>query len=212
MIYVLTGDDTKSKSEYIRGLTVGRESFFVSISNLSRDLIMSYATNISLFGETPVVILEDVLREESFILDDPDLKLLKDSNTVFIFKEDKLTALEQKKYKKYGEVKIFESKKDLPPQKFNVFSVTDAFARRDKVSTWTLYLQSISSGVEPEALAGILFWKIKNMILSGSKTFSKEELKYQSSNIVSLYHKAHRGDKDFPIGLEQFILSSLSSK
>ena len=48
------------------------------------------------------------------------------------------------------------------------------------------------------------------MILNGTKFFSKEELKKASSELVSIYHKAHRGEYDFTISLEQFILSSLS--
>ena len=96
--------------------------------------------------------------------------------------------------------------------KFNIFGITDAFAKHDKVMTWVLYRRGIEGGVEPEAIAGILFWKIKTMILSGNYLFDKDELKRQSSRIVSIYHKAHRGESDFSIGLEQFILSSLSSK
>lgn len=212
MIYFLVGDDTKSKSDYIKEITRGRESSFLSGADLDKGLILSYGTNISLFGGLKALVMENVLREDVIVFDTTEWELLKESETVFIFKEDKLLATDQKKYKKYGDIKIFESKKKVEKEKFNVFQITDAYASRDKINAWTLYRKGIEAGVEPEAIAGILFWKIKNMMLSSAKIFNKDELKYNSSSIISIYHKAHRGEVDLSIGLEQFILNSLSSK
>ena len=212
MIYILSGDDNLNKSAYIKELTLNREIFFLRPDILNKDLIMSYSSNISLFNESPVIVVENIINEGEINFSNEDLISLKDSETIFIFKQDKLSSVEQKKYKKYGDIKIFDEKKITPIEKFNVFSITDAYANRDKITAWTLYMQAISSGIEPEAIAGILFWKIKTMILNNFKSFNKFELKSQSSAIVSIYHKAHRGELDFTIALEQFILSSLSSR
>ena len=116
----------------------------------------------------------------------------------------------EKKYKKYATVEKFENKelKKIPP--INTFSIADAFAKGNKIEAWTLYRRAIELGVEPEAISGMLFWKIKTMILNGNKVFSIKELQNQSKNIVSLYHNSHKGNCDFVVGLEQFILSSLS--
>ncbi len=139
-----------------------------------------------------------------------DLTFFKDSKTIFIFLEDKLLASEQKKYIKYAQVEKFEEKKIIQVPKVNTFAIADAFARHDKIGTWMLYREAIEAGTSPEAISGILFWKIKTMILEGTKTFSINNLKNQSSAIVSLYHRAHRGESDFTLGLEQFILTTLS--
>jgi hypothetical protein len=48
------------------------------------------------------------------------------------------------------------------------------------------------------------------MILNCNNIFSIDNLQKQSKDIVSLYHNSHKGNSDFVIGLEQFILSSLS--
>jgi hypothetical protein len=48
------------------------------------------------------------------------------------------------------------------------------------------------------------------MILNGTKVFTKDELKKRSSELVSIYHRAHGGEVDFTISLEQFILNSLN--
>jgi DNA polymerase III delta subunit len=212
MIYILVGNGIKAKSLHIKELTINHESFLINDSDLDKDLIMNYANNVSLFNDSPVVILEEVLNEGVIAFSSEELNSLKESKTLFIFKEDKMSALNQKKYKKYGEIKVFEEKKITSKENFNIFNIADAFASRDKILAWTLFHKGMNQGVEPEAIAGVLFWKIKTMILSSSRIFNKDELKHQSSGIVSLYHKAHRGECDFSISLEQFILSSLSSR
>lgn len=212
MIYILVGNDTKSKNIYIKELTDGSESFFVTPNILTKEFIMNYSAGSNLFGQNQSVILDNALSSLDLGFLDEELEILKESKNIFIFKEDKMLAPAQKKFKKYGEIKIFEEKAKSTLPKFNVFSITDSFAVRDKINTWALYHKAIESGVEPEAIAGVLFWKIKSLILNGSKVFSKEELRRQSAAIVSLYHKAHLGELDFNIGLEQFILNFLSSK
>ena len=109
-----------------------------------------------------------------------------------------------------GTIFNIEIKKTIP--KINVFGIADAFSNRNKIEAWILYREAVSQGIPPEEISGIIFWKIKTMILSGSKFFSLDELKNNSSELVSLYHNAHRGESDFVIGLEQFILNSLGKK
>jgi len=212
MIYILVGGDTKNKNVYIKELTKDSESFFVKEEKMDRALIMSYCYNVNLFNLSPSIIMENVLSDDDINLKTDDLNFLKNSGTIFVFKEDKLLKALQDKYKKYAEIKIFEDKKVFGKEKFNVFSITDAYARKDKIGAWSLYNEALKDGIEPEAIAGVLFWKVKTMILSNPNETNKKELKKQSSEIVALYHKAHKGEIDLSIGLEQFILTSLTSK
>ncbi len=211
MIYILAGNDNKNKSKYIKTLTNKSEIIFIAQANISKELLDNYARSISLFGEQHIIVLENILNNPEIILSKEDLTALKDSATVFIFLEDKLLIASEKKYQKYATIKHFDEKsiKTLPTT--NTFAITDAYEGKDKIKTWILYRQAIEAGAEPEAISGMLFWKIKMMILSNSKNFSIDSLKKQSSDIVSLYHKSHRGECDFIVGLEQFILKSLSS-
>jgi len=212
MIYILVGGDTKNKNIYIKELTKNSESFFVKEEKMDRALIMSYCYNVNLFNLSPSIIMENVLGADEINLKVDDLNFLKKSETIFIFKEDKLLKTLQDKYKKYAEIKIFEDKKSFVKEKFNVFGITDAYIKRDKIGAWSLYNEAIREGVEPEAIAGVLFWKIKTMLLANPSQKIKDELKRQSSEIITLYHNAHRGEIDLSIGLEQFILTSLTSK
>ena len=212
MIYILAGGDTKNKGIYIKELTANSESFFVRDENMDRALIMSYCYNVNLFNLSSSIIMDNVLGTDEINLKKEDLEFLKKSETIFIFKEDKLLKTLQDKYKKYGEIKIFEDKKIFTKEKFNVFGITDAYARKDKIGTWSLYNKALEEGIEPENIAGVLFWKVKSMILANTNEISKKELKKQLSEIVTLYHKAHKGELDFSLGLEQWILASLTSK
>ena len=111
---------------------------------------------------------------------------------------------------------------------FNIFSLTDAFGRRDKKNLWVLFQKAVASGAVPEEIHGILFWQLKSMLVAAHSTssgqagvapfvftkaksflknYTDEELKKLSSKFVTLYHDAHRGIHDFEIALERLILT-----
>lgn len=210
MIYILHGNDLKSKNSYIKKIIGKKEKVFLTDSSLSKDLLLNYASANVLFGNLPVILIEDIIKRGEITFSETEIKDLGDSDTIFIFIEDKLLAIEEKKYKKYVTIEKFTEKKKKSNESDNIFDIANAFAIKDKVSAWIFYSKAIEKGNSPEAIAGILFWKIKIMILNGSKIFSPAILKNQSSKLVSLYHLSHVGKRDFIIGLEQFILDSLS--
>jgi hypothetical protein len=209
MIYILSGNDTKSKNTYLKKLY--KEDFTIFDKSLSKkEELLAQALSVSLFGTSPLVILENVIKEGNIDFKEEELSSLRESKTIFAFFEEKLLSADFKKYKKFATIEDFSILLKKQPAKMNVFGIADSFSNRNKIGTWMLYREAISLGISPEEISGIIFWKIKSMILTGTKFFSKDELKIISSNIVSIYHRAHRGDIDFTISLEQFILSSLS--
>jgi len=93
---------------------------------------------------------------------------------------------------------------------------------------WTLYQQALRHGVVSEELHGVLFWQVKSMLLAMlskdakesrlnpfvyskaknyAKNFTLPELKKISSQLITMYHRAHRGEVDFDVSLEKFFLS-----
>ncbi len=210
MIYILLGNDTKKKNAYLKKLYKGNLPIFVPQENQSREILFDYAKSVSLFDESPIIVLENIIKEDNITLTAQDLLVLKDSVTVFVFIEEKLLTQDVKKYKKYTVIEDFSSPTTKQIPKVNIFDIAEAFSHKDKIGTWISYRDAISKGIQPEKVSGIIFWKIKTMLLNGAKTFSTDELKKISGELVSLYHKAHRGECDFVIGLEQFILSTLS--
>lgn len=212
MIYILSGNDNKKKNIYLKGLLKNNLPIFVSEAEATKKKFFDYASSVSLFGEFPVVVVENLIKDEIVGFKPEDLIVLKESGTIFVFLEDSLLAADLKNFKKYGIVEDFKINSIKPVGKINVFNIADAYSKRDKIGTWFSYREAVSRNVSPEEISGIIFWKIKMMILSGTKSFSIDELKNNSSELVSLYHRSHLGEIDFTIGLEQFILSSLSKK
>ncbi len=166
------------------------------------------------------------------------LKEIGESENIFIFLEGKtdkatLTKIE----KRAAKVQVFEEKGGekeggraaaARPKDFNIFSLTDAFGRRDKKNLWVLYQKSVENDVAPEEVHGILFWQLKSMMLADDAKTAKEaglapfvfskakgflnnfsslELNNFSKKLVALYSDARRGAVEFDVALERFILN-----
>lgn len=212
MIYILTGNDIKKKNIFIQKLVEDDQPDIFSREDINKEKIFEYAGNVSLFDKSPTLLIENFLNNKEINLSAEDLSILKNSQTKFIFTEDKIPSSEIKKYSKYATVEDFSNLPSKKVSRNNFFTIAEAFSRGDKINTWILYQEIIRNGGAPEEVSGILFWKIKEMLLSGTKIFSSNELKNMSSELVFLYHMAHIGKVDFIVGLEQFILNSLNKK
>ncbi|MES2930430.1 MAG: hypothetical protein V4665_01455 [Patescibacteria group bacterium] len=212
MIHILVGADTKKRSAFLKTLIGSRESLRLEGASLSESVVAQYAEETSLFGESPVIILDGAFSQSGIAFSAKFWEQLKNSLTVFVFLEDNLRATDEKKYVKYASVERFEEKKSTAREqkKTDPFALAEAFGQRDKIGAWMLYREAVEKGADPEPISGMLFWKIKTMTLTGTRHFEAMELKRQSRDLVDLYHRAHRGECDFVIGLEEFILSSLS--
>lgn len=210
MIYILAGTDTKKKHLHETMLVGAREKITLPLSVVSQDMLNEYASSVSLFGDSPVIVVSNLFSETELFSNAKDLAVLSESDTVFIFNEDSMLASVEKKYQKYVSVVRFDEKKGKSIPKMDPFAIANAFARRDKMGAWIALTESIEAGTSPESISGTLFWKIKTMIISGTRLYSRDELLSCSRALVALYHDSHKGDRDFAIGLEQFILSRLA--
>jgi len=112
-------------------------------------------------------------------------------------------------------------------EKIDFFEFTDALGARDRKGLWTLYQDALDNSVPSEEVHGILFWQIKAMLSalkssdateaglnpfvygkakSYAKNYGEEKLKEMSATLFEMYHEAHRGNLDFAVALEKFIL------
>jgi hypothetical protein len=112
-------------------------------------------------------------------------------------------------------------------EKIDFFEFADALGRRDKRGLWVLYQDALAEQVPAEEVHGIFFWQIKSMLLGKlcktsveanmkqfpfekareySRNYKDEELENLSSKLAFMYHEAHRGNIDFFVALEKFIL------
>ncbi len=113
-------------------------------------------------------------------------------------------------------------------EKIDFFEFADALGRRDKRGLWVLFQDALAEQVSAEEINGIFFWQVKSMLLAkkcktaeeaGMKSFPFQkareysrnykdgELEKLSSELAGMFHEAHRGNIDFHVALEKFILS-----
>jgi DNA polymerase III delta subunit len=220
MIYLFCGDDTKKKNatyeEFINslpaqaGIPKETEVFSISRNNFDKTQIESLYSGSSLFSQKSIAMFSNILDYEEprdFILE--KLKLIAESKNIFVFLEGKLAKPILDIFKKVGtELKVFELTKEKK-EKFDNFLIANAFANKDKLNTWIYFRQSVDAGASLEEINGILFWKVKDMILK--KNFSKfkeEQLKNFVTKLSYLLPEARKNGRDAESALEQFLLET----
>ncbi|HVV15208.1 MAG TPA: hypothetical protein VHD55_02300 [Candidatus Paceibacterota bacterium] len=153
------------------------------------------ASTEALFGGAKTYVLMGALageRMEEFL----DIaEVLAESPHTFIFEEEKLLKRETDILTKAG-AKIEKKEKAAAGKSgFDPFGITFALGSRDKKKLWLGLTQAIRAGEKPEALAGLLAWKARQM----------KDAKL-SRELVWMYHDSHRGAGDLELLLERFAL------
>lgn len=174
---------------------------------------------------------------EWFVLDTPtdnvdfaeeitsSLKELEVAKNTFVIIEGALLAPAKKKYaKRAAEMIEFAADK---VERFNVFSLTEALAAKDKRRLWVLLQEAKLSGSRPEEIVGILWWQLKSLrLVAVTKTaaeagmkdfpynkarqalgkFSAGEVDRLSQSLLEVYHDGHAGVRDMEEALEGWVL------
>ncbi len=215
MIYFLHGTDidkARGKAHDLVDSLLKKKpdaSFFkMNTENWSEATLQEYASGQGLFESKYIVFLdricEDKKIKEDFV---GRVKELGESTNIFIILEgklDKATATKiEKKAEKTQEFLLPEKKKE----EYNAFALANAVGNRDRKNAWLLYRKAIDKGEAPEALHGMIFWKVKTMLMGGfAGVYSKEELYSLADRLVSVYHDSRRGVHELETGMEAFIL------
>src|SRR3989338_160514 len=217
MIYLFAGDDLKNKiknyEKFLDDLPTDAQTFFISRNDFNPAQIESFYSGASLFSVLSAVIFENIFEHEEtrdFILE--KLKLMGDSVNSFVFLEGKLNKTIIDDFKKVGtkniQINVFELPKEKK-EKFDNFLVAGAFSRKDKLNLWIYFRQAMDKGVGMEELVGVLFWKIKDMLLRKNfGKFSETELKNSASRLAYLLPEARKHGTDAESAFEQFLLEA----
>jgi len=146
------------------------------------------------------------------LIDDPRTKQeiievlpeLKESTNIFFLIDRKVDAATKKKLEKYAD--SFEVC-DLPAAKkeWGNFALADYFAGKERAKAWVAYQQALLKGEAPEALHGMLFWKIKQ-ILGGNAKRPREEVRGLLGDLAELPIVSRKRNIDLEHALELFIL------
>ncbi len=236
MLYFFYGTDKDTAREKANALITSlrkkkpdAELFRIEPENWNEARLEELISSQGLFNHSYIVQIVSLFElpeaKEVFI---DKLGEIGESANIFIAQEEKVDKKTLVAITEVAEkVQMFESKTGKKPE-FNIFSLTDAFGRRDKKNLWVLFQKAVANGAVPEEIHGILFWQLKSMLLASNaktaseagiapfvftkaksflKNYSEKELKKLSSTFVSLYHDAHRGIHDFEVALERLILT-----
>ena len=163
--------------------------------SISQDELRSLSSTSDMFGGTSTFVLAGVLysdRGEEFLeLADAFME----SPHIFVFEEEKLLKHETDVLTKLG-AKIEIVKTEKKAFAFDQYGVATALGNKDKKGLWLGLMKSFRAGEKPEAVAGLMAWKARQM----------RDVKL-SRELVSLYHDSHRGAGDLELLLERFALT-----
>ena len=166
-------------------------------SAMSFDDLAALASTPSLFGDERIFILQaalgDAERGEEFL---EKATVFVESPHVFVFEEEKLLKAPTEALKKAGAVIEITKAAPKKERRFDEFDIAAALAARDRKRLWLGILAALRAGEKPEAVAGLLAWKarqIKNIKLARA--------------LLALYHDSHRGAGELDLLLERFALT-----
>lgn len=222
MLYLFSGNDFKNKilnyEKFIKSLSAQAdipflEIFFINRNDFNPIQIESFYSGSSLFSALSAIVFQNIFEYEEtrdFVLD--KLKQMGESNNLFIFLEGKLNKPILDAFKKVEakrmQINIFELPKEKL-EKFDNFLVANTFANKDKLNTWIYFRQAMDVGVNIEEIVGVLFWKIKDMLLKKNfSKFSSEQLKTFTSRISYILPEARKKGCDAESAFEQFLLEA----
>lgn len=234
MISVFLGTDTmKSRiaagNAFQRAQNEDTQALVTRFDDLSFDLALATErlNAESLFGGGNILYVEG-------ILDHPDGEtfyrtVLKETPHTVIIREMAPSKDLCAFFERIATVQVFEPVKKFE-KRVDSFALADAMGARDKKRSWVEFEKVRRSGAVMEEVHGTVFWSWKSMYLclmlpkeevikTGMKDFtyrnysrfaqnySTKELEDRLRELKEMYHRAHRGEGDFEVLLERFILN-----
>lgn len=233
MIDVFLGEDAKKARESARNaFQLAREEYpdasVTLFDNLTFDVMTANelfnAEN--LFGGVNILYFDSILEHpegESFYRTS-----LKESEHIIIVRETNPPKDLKAFFERIGNVKEFPLFQPVAKRE-NSFALADAIGIRDKKGSWVEFEKIRRHGGVMEEIHGTVFWAVKTMYLvatlskadaiatgmkeytyknyySYSKKYSVQELETKLRTLKDMYHLAHRGEGEFTILMEQFVL------
>lgn len=237
MLYLFHGADISHAREKAGDLAESLrhkrpDAAFVRVSEdtFSREVLEELVETQGLFVRKCIVLLEAIAASDRCDILLEFLPRVAESENIFIAVEGTLSKPVLAAYKKHAqEVREVKERAIQNQQRevFNVFSLADSLAQKNTLALWSGYLAARRAGIEPEAIAGTLFWQLKALMLAKSASsadaaglkpfvfskakraalhFSDDELKTAACSLVTIYHEAHRGGAPLEHALERWCL------
>ena len=207
MIYSIVGTSITVRKKAFEEVLKGR----VPTAYVRSDTIWELEALINaedLFGGEVIVLVEQV----GVDADGRDtlkkvLKELDASKNLFIIDEPFVETSFVKTLEKYSK-KVFDGREEKAKGK-DPFVLTNAIMKRDKKEAWLAWMEIRDLDAEP--VQGALWWRVRTLwdgVKEGKKSaYSEEELANMGFALVTMSHRAHRGEVDLKEEIEKFVLS-----
>ena len=160
----------------------------------------------SLFNTAPPIVhLKYLLDGKTDELTSVFTKKLLASPTLFLFEEMALSKSVITGLKKSGAVVHSDEPAKISKKESDIFAVTKVFTASDKKARWMAY-QSALKEHSIEAIIGILYWKIKDLV---SKSKGVEKSKYQKlyHDLLDAHTRAWQRGAPLALLIEKVILT-----
>lgn len=227
MLHILVGDTAKAKKK-AQTLSKGHEVVRFGEGGEPFESALGYLSARGLFSPKVALLFDRPLESpEGATFIEAHMKEFAAGDALTILVESSLPAALKKKIPKNASLEVFEEKHTDDTPLPSVFSLTDAFVSGDRKKTWVLYRTFIEEGVAPEEIHGALSWQVRALVLasktnsaaeSGLKPFvftkakrasariPSEQAEQMSRELVSVYHRARKGEGELVDLLEMFLL------
>jgi DNA polymerase III delta subunit len=223
-------DKTRALTDALQKKKPDALFYRITTQNYAENPIDSLVSGQGLFESKYIVFYDNIFESKEIkekIVE--ALAEIKESDNIFIFLEKEIDKKTLDKMTKHAEkVQEYTTSGEIKKKKeYNPFAISDALLSRDKKRLWMLLLEAKKKGNAAEEIHGIIWWQVKVLKLASvardakeadlspfvfSKTkaavgnFSKEQIDGMLSDLVSMYHDAHRGEKDFWVEMERWGL------
>lgn len=204
----------------------GAELHRLEVEQYAPGLLADAVGATSLFGGAAVYVIDTPSESADFFAEVQEyLPSMVASSNTFIVIEKNLLAPAKKPFIAAGAT--MTEYKATTIERFNVFALADALARKDKRTLWLLLQGANRAGIAAEEIIGTLWWQLKTLRLAaitpsaeaaGMKEypynkakralqyFAPGELTKLSHSLLGVYHAGHAGEVPINEALELWVL------
>jgi DNA polymerase III delta subunit len=166
----------------------------------------------SLFGEKKLFILNGILDDEhskeKFL---EQAEFLANAPHDILITAEKLLVGDTRKLEPFANIHTI-AEKMVAKSGFDPFSLANAFASGDKKKSWIMLQQVAAQSDEMEPTHGMIWWKLKDMMVKKNSAFSQNQLNDMARKLIAAYHESRLGGIGMRERLEEFFLTVPVSK
>ncbi len=206
MLYVVVGTDHSIRKQKIEMILKESNITLADVVVLddaaaTLDDVLQHASP-PLFGNALVAIRGRYLLESAKEAVENILQTLVELPTLIVLEESAISAVSKKMLQTVGaHIELLSTEKKEPKE--TIFSIANILARGDRKALWLEYRRLLETNA-PEAIFGILLWKVRQLSLQGKE---KEKYKLLYEKLLNAQAQSRLTKLPFDLALERVLLS-----